>query len=1055
MALTSTGLTNIGQGAGMTTNFQVQYESTLPNQANVIANANALLAVVENEFNVTTQWFNTPGGNFGTGNRQVVNLNLGDGSGANNNGHNSAINLDAQSGNSNRADAAERVKMLFMNEWVEILMSLTGGSWNSGDSSGEGLSQYAGIIRFPTGHYSYYNRGDNRLFVETWMNTVPRQDFVNTTEGTDTNFVSFGCALAFIFYLNVQLNFSITQIIAAGATNLAAVYRTLTGDSGDPFPFFAALLEHVYPSSGTVNLPGPIFDNPFPLAQLSFWVDKSTFGKDEVTDVIGSSTHGSFPDAFWLVLDGLNTSTFARLSIAPPALSGTFATLPGLTFSLNSAGVEFENTANSRIPQRIRFPFDVGFTNATLGSFPATPGAANTEVLNAVVNVAGNPLPGASASAEFELIAGADPYFTNIDPFQNNVFYLSQDLRIFTVSPGIDRAPVPGAPPMATDDFAGAYGYIQNLLGFLNNPANGFTDGSNDPFASGVIPRQGGALTADSSVSRFTVSGFPLALFNNYNFAVARVRLRGTAGPVGAAQNTKVFFRLWSTQTADTGFDPNSTYLSHVDGGKPHFPLPAPDSHTIPFFASGNAPNLSDPNNPEYGTSGFNNRTITIPSGNSVWAYFGCFLNVYDPGNFVNGSQVQALLAGTHHCLVAQIASDGAPIVNANGVVESPENSDKLAQRNLQLTFSDNPGPSATHRVPQTFDLKPGRAVAATTGDLLNYPDELMIDWGSTPAGSLAHIFWPQISAGAVLSLANRLYSTHLLSASDGNTITTTVIKGVTYVPIPAGTAENIAGLFTIDLPTTVTSGQEFNIVVRRVSTRQVEIIPGPKIARQPALGIAKNPTGSAPEGTLRSVGIDISLNPPGGNPVAPVVADTTVMRNWRYVVGTFQVKIPVTVGDVMLRPDEDALAVTRWRLQQLAATSRWRPVLQRHLEVLSGRVQGLGVDPNAIPASPDGAPLDIFQEGRGNLEIKFAAKPAGTVNDLADIFLKHHVLSDERVIRRWPTSQVLVIRNLDASQTGIYSVQALPDHHEAAGQFVTIREGQDTAVVLVLEAED
>ena len=155
MALTSTGLTDNGQGAGFTTNFQVQYESTLSNQANVKANANALLAVVENEFTVTTGWFNTPGGKFGTGQRQVVNLNLADGSGANNSGYGSAINLDAQSGNGNAADAAARVEMLFMNEWVEILMSLSGGKWHAGDSSGEGLSQYCGIIRFQTGHYSY------------------------------------------------------------------------------------------------------------------------------------------------------------------------------------------------------------------------------------------------------------------------------------------------------------------------------------------------------------------------------------------------------------------------------------------------------------------------------------------------------------------------------------------------------------------------------------------------------------------------------------------------------------------------------------------------------------------------------------------------------------------------------------------------------------------------------------------------------------------------------------------------------------------------------------
>ena len=96
MALTSAGLT----GGGLTTNFQVQYESTLANQAVVIANANALLAVIENEFTVTTGWFNTPAGKFGTGNRQAVNLNLAATAtsypGANNSGYGNPTNLDAQ-----------------------------------------------------------------------------------------------------------------------------------------------------------------------------------------------------------------------------------------------------------------------------------------------------------------------------------------------------------------------------------------------------------------------------------------------------------------------------------------------------------------------------------------------------------------------------------------------------------------------------------------------------------------------------------------------------------------------------------------------------------------------------------------------------------------------------------------------------------------------------------------------------------------------------------------------------------------------------------------------
>ena len=186
MALSDVGLTDSGSGRGKTTNFHVQYDDSQPDQANVIANANALLTVVENEFNVTTGWFNTPSGKFGSGNRQVVNLNLPDTPttfpGANNNGYGSAINLDSQNLTSNLATASGRVENVFMAEWSEILMSLSGGKWNAGDSSGEGLSQFCSILRFQDGHYHYYGS-----WVEQWLNgdsnspNAARSDWVNHT----------------------------------------------------------------------------------------------------------------------------------------------------------------------------------------------------------------------------------------------------------------------------------------------------------------------------------------------------------------------------------------------------------------------------------------------------------------------------------------------------------------------------------------------------------------------------------------------------------------------------------------------------------------------------------------------------------------------------------------------------------------------------------------------------------------------------------------------------------------------------------------------------------
>ena len=661
---------------------------------------------------------------------------------------------------------------------------------------------------------------------------------------------------------------------------------------------------------------------------MYFVNDKSTFGKDEVNDVIATAG-GKFFNAFWVVLEGFTVDQLSIDQPSPltPLLAGHFNTLSGVTISPNASGPDYELPGDLYTPQRIRFPFDIQFTSAALASFPNSGDPPAQEVLDASMTIGGS---ATAAATLFELVAGADPYFTNVDPTQENVFYLSQDLRVFSAAPAVNSIPVAGGPTFATDSIAGAYDYAQNLLSYLNttyaNPSGA------DPFNS-VLPGQSGALTGDSSVTPLRwKSFFPPVLANNYNFAIARVRLRGTSG--SKAENVKVFFRLWSTQSADTDYQPGSTYLSNLDSRNlPASPLPATDGHTIPFFATGNGPDLTDPNNPEYGSSGINNRTIQITSGDGAWAYFGCFLNVFDSGDIVNGSPVPALLNGTHHCVVAQIAYDDAPIINANGVTMSPENSDKLAQRNLQITYSANPGVEATHRIPQTFDTRPSLPVSKSAGALLNYPDELMIDWGSTPVGSTARIYWPQVDTTQVLKLASQLYNTHLLSAPDHNTVECKVTKGVTYVPIPAGSGQNFAGLLTVDLPPTVKKGQEYNILIRRITTRQ----------------------------TGREVQVVNVLK-------EAAASNRKWMRNWRYVVGTFQVKIPVTTKEVMLYPEETTLAILKWRLQAISPTSRWYPVLKRYISYISARVDGLGGNSEEIQPSLQGVPVKGVREEKREL---------------------------------------------------------------------------------------
>jgi hypothetical protein len=958
MALVTTNLTN----GGLTTHYQIKYDSSL-SQADGVNRANALIAVVENDFTLMTNWFGGIALPYSI--PYEVDINLGPAWSAS---WGSGPPISLIPGNGSPLDI---VRFILAAEVTEMFMLQQGFGWSPLSSSegtaGEGLSHFLSTQLLMS--IGSALRPSN--IAGLWLNS-PRLDFVNNVDFVDhSNDPKTGCAVLFLWYLFTQLGFSVTDIVAAGNSELSGVYRNLTGDSGDPFPFFKRLLDTAFPSTTTSVVPGPNADNPFPLGLLSFWVDKSTFGRDEVLDAINTSG-GTFPNAFWLVVEGFNITAFNALGVTVPDPTGTLRSMPGVSIARNATTpVEFEDPGNPNRPQRIRIAFDVTFSNASLAAFPNPGDPPATKELHSSISVGGNTLTGSNASATFELVAGADPYFTNVDPAANNVFWLSQDLRVFTATPGMNHTPVPGGPTFTADSVGGAFAYVQQLLAHLN--ANYSDPTGTDPFnpANHVIPSQAGAFTGDSSVTPFTFdfSNFlNPRVWANYNFAIARVRLRGTAGPAGAAPDVKVFFRLWSTQTADTDYQVASTYPFDPDANSlPGSPRVGADHHTIPFFATGNLVGNTD-----YAAGGVNNRPIQINSGDSVWAYYGCFLNLFDSSNTIDGQPVQHWLNGTHHCIVAQIAYDEAPIINANGLTMSPESCDKLAQRNLQFTNSDNPGSPDTHRIPQTFDIRPSPAMLQLPGTLLDYPDELMIDWGNTPIGSTASIYWPQVNGAEVIELASRLYGSHLLSTSDPNTLTCKVTKGATYVPIPPGTGENFAGLLTVDLPPTVVKGQVFKVVVRRVATRRSRSKYEPKQSRKAA---GQKPAASVVRRTVFA------------KPTAAVANE--VVRNWRYVVGTFQVTIPVVTKDTMLLPEENTLAILKWRLQTMSPTSRWHPVLERYISYLSARVDGLGGNADQIKPSPHGVRpgqtgLGPCAEGEGTRDHGLSAtgKISGLVYD-------------------------------------------------------------------------
>jgi hypothetical protein len=982
---------------GNTTNFQVastdSFWGTLSaaQQTNVTANANYLLGQVEPAFTTTTGWFGTDTTKFGTSNRQQVLLDQKDGTGAGNNGYanpSNPINLDSQSNNSTIGTAGPIVSMLWMAEWSEVLMSLT-SNWHAGDSSGEGLSQFCNILLFQAGHYDYYGS-----FVDSWLNggqawssnnqkfvaspNSARSDWVTqtftgvtTSAGDqihgDGDLVSFGCALGFIFYLYTQLSFSIDKIISNYSGTLSSAYNGLTGDPGNPFPFFLALIENVYPASATAVIPGPVKDNPFPLGLLSFWCNNNTFSTDQAKDLV-STKGGVVSNAFYLILEGFNILSFNAHGVTVPTPTGSFASLSGIKIQPSPANPGgpvpaqaipiFEDPGNTKIPQRIRFSFDIVFTDES--AFPKAGDAPVTAVLNGAAQISGANVSGATCTMGFELLGGANPRFSNIDASNSaDLAYLSEDLRVFSAITG--QSPLSGAPAFTSN----AYASIQSFIEFLNGSTTYTQPSVADPLDN--LPGQNSFETADSSVTPTDGAGHTA-----YNFAIARVRLSGTA--LDQALNCRVFFRLFVAQSCDTDFQPLTTYkstqgTSGADAGHPVFPLASaattdPSGQTLqttPYFAT----NINGTHDYDGTIANANIRSPQIPTGqDQIWAYYGCFLDIYDAAGNAN-------LGGTHHCIVAEIAYSAAPIptTTATGAAPSPLSWDQLAQRNLQITLSENPQSRATHVVPQAFDIRPSKVLMPLPGQPIAYPDELMIDWGKTPPGSVATIYWPELRSSQVLALAHSIYASHLLSAADGHTIQCVTTRGVTYIPIPHVPSVNFAGLLTIDLPSTITHGEEFDIMVRRVSSRRGQLPPPP-----PPPPPLKSPPSIHPQVQDQTKA--------AGHPVH-AAANQIPGFNWRQVCGAFNVRIPVTNAKVMLPLEEDTLAVLKWRLKTKPAPYRWRPIWERYIELVSARVKGLGGDPGQIPPSLGGFPGKGHQPLPGHKEDHHRDTATGKVDGI------------------------------------------------------------------------
>ena len=146
-------------------------------------------------------------------------------------------------------------EFVLVTQLVELFEEAQDAGWHSESSNGESLSRVLATALYPgqlTDFASAYQ----------WLDSE-REDFVNTSTPSDANSLANGCGVLFLNYLHHYLGYGWREIVLSASGTLAGTYSLLTGDAGNPFPAFSAILLSLFPAGMPAALTS---DNPFPPA---------------------------------------------------------------------------------------------------------------------------------------------------------------------------------------------------------------------------------------------------------------------------------------------------------------------------------------------------------------------------------------------------------------------------------------------------------------------------------------------------------------------------------------------------------------------------------------------------------------------------------------------------------------------------------------------------------------------------------------------------------------------------------------------------------------------
>lgn len=681
---------------------------------------------------------------------------------------------------------------------------------------------------------------------------------------------------------------------------------------------------------------------------VSTLLNKSAFSYDEVIINANGAAQSAFANAFFVVLqDPPEFPTgFVAASLLPqnadPArttVSGIFAdgsVVPSVQVVDETGNVvswftviltdQFKEqpSLHDNVSQRVLFRYlalvDVAVVSALFPNPGTAPRFAQLRITardrsgNTVQNV---------LSAPIKLFRDANPYM--IDVRDQTPHWLSIDTRVFSVR----HTELKFAHSVSSS--GGPTQYIADVINEFNAGTQNFEGipAGQDQAALELAPHVGGT--------------------NVYNFALARVRVKTQV----VVPDVRVFFRLFTTAQSNLSFNP--THYPTSGSAAPIALLgrtsPGAEIVSIPFFAdprvetrdtvAGNASMETQTDAPNVQPF-----AITPPGGETV-RYFGVYLDINSDiprypqapvghGPFPGGQciSIRNILRGQHQCMVAEVFFPGDPTEpNSN-----PGTSDNLAQRNLLIIETDNPGHEATHTVQHSFDVVlPNKRERVLIGENLRRQqfrewqilrqqdkalgpfmlaaevqlnmatalttrmemvtntvtqssmaawrdpgfDELLFFWNNLPQDSRVEVYLPSLDVGYVSLLRTLRHAPQTVRILDDNTLSLTPV-GVTYLPIPNLGGERVAGLLTVIMPDGVKAGEVYTVDVLQMR---------------------------APMGVI---------------------------------LGAFRLTIPVSKAFRLYAHEARLLKVFDERLSLTPPENRWHPILVKQVEYFRARAQGM-----------------------------------------------------------------------------------------------------------------